>query len=315
MVLQGGLFTSLLAGQKQHSRRDQSILVVVFLLAKLLTHFIFGLILGFFGSWLIPSLTVSLIFQTMVAIFMLITALNLLGVSCFCFPNWHLPRFAQNISSLNTHNSLMRPIILGSITILIPCGVTQSMELLAIGTGNALQGGLVMIVYVLGTIPLFLALGLIASSMMESWYRKSLKIAALVLIALALYSLNGVLLVLDSPVNLSGFLEPIINNHTVEVEKAKILPVENLQLVRIKIDSRGYNPSYVRVKKDVPVELTLESKNAYSCALSFILREFNLSVTLKPNDRKVINFTPQEAGKFRFSCSMGMYTGILEVVD
>mgnify|MGYP006422000029 CR=1 FL=1 len=70
----------------------------------------------------------------------------------------------------------------------------------------------------------------------------------------------------------------------------------------------------INCKKGVPVNLTLNSNDVYSCALSFVFREFGIRASLKSTDSQSFVFTPNKAGRYTFSCSMGMYTGVLEVI-
>jgi plastocyanin domain-containing protein len=77
----------------------------------------------------------------------------------------------------------------------------------------------------------------------------------------------------------------------------------------------GYSPRLISVKKGIPVKLTLTSNDVYSCALSFILPEFGIKTFLASTDQKTFTFTPTRTGRFNFTCSMGMYTGVLEVKE
>jgi plastocyanin domain-containing protein len=88
-----------------------------------------------------------------------------------------------------------------------------------------------------------------------------------------------------------------------------------VQKVTISVSNGGYSPKAFRVKKDVPVELTLEAgAGVYSCATAFTFREFKIVDYLKPGDSNVHTFTPTEKGIFTFACSMGMYSGTMEVI-
>ncbi|PIR61830.1 MAG: hypothetical protein COU66_01715, partial [Candidatus Pacebacteria bacterium CG10_big_fil_rev_8_21_14_0_10_44_11] len=75
----------------------------------------------------------------------------------------------------------------------------------------------------------------------------------------------------------------------------------------------GYSPNYVRVKQGVPVQLTLTSNKVYSCALSFVFPEFKIKTFLDATDSQTFTFTPTKKGKFTYTCSMGMYSGVMEV--
>jgi plastocyanin domain-containing protein len=133
---------------------------------------------------------------------------------------------------------------------------------------------------------------------------------------MAVYSLNGVLLVLNSPVTVNKFIYPITYFFSEErFSKVPTTTVTNgVQEVTITVSNNGYRPNKLIVKSGQPVKLTLQSKDAYSCAAAFIFAEFGINTFLEANDTQTFTFTPKEPGKYQFSCSMGMYTGVLEVI-
>ena len=86
------------------------------------------------------------------------------------------------------------------------------------------------------------------------------------------------------------------------------------QTAQINVLANGYSPNYIRVKKDSPVTLTLVGKDAYSCASAFRIPSLRISKNLQPNESYTFSFTPKQAGKIAFTCSMGMYSGVIEVI-
>jgi len=292
--------------------------VVMFLVAKLIAHTILGFLLGILGSAITLSLGVKLGFQTFTALFMFATAMNLLKVHpIFRYVAFQPPRFLQRyIKNTSKSRALFAPVLLGIMTIFIPCGVTQAMEVLAINTGNPVQGALTMFFFVLGTMPLFAFIGIATAKLSEGWYEKFTKVAAYALVAMAVFSINGVLLVTNSPLTLNKLVSPITYFFSDErFSNVAVTPTTNgIQTVSIEVLDNGYNPNYLKVKKGIPVELTLTSNGVYSCALSFILKEFGVRASLKATDSQTLTFTPNKAGKFIYTCSMGMYSGTLEVI-
>lgn len=351
LAMQGGLLASVIANQKEQEHDDivgdkakkkakkkekylktlqkknfslQSfdqldwLPVLMFLLTKLIAHTILGFLLGLLGSKISLSLGMRLGFQTFTAIFMFATAMNLLDIHpIFRHLAFQPPKFLQRlIRGTSKSQALFAPAVLGFMTIFIPCGVTQAMEVLAINSGSAISGALIMFSFVLGTSPLFALLGVATAKLSEGWYEKFTKFAAAVLIGMAVYSVNGVLLVVDSPITVNKIVRPITYFFSSErFEQANSVGVKNgIQQVKIDVLSRGYQPNYIKVKSGVPVEMTLESNGVYSCALAFVFREFGINTHLKSTDIKSFTFTPTKKGSYRFSCSMGMYTGIMEVI-
>lgn len=347
LALQGGLLASVIANQKEEeyksiiedSKKEKNKLnsqtfvrknfslqsfdvldwmpVVMFLGTKLIAHTILGFSLGLLGSVISLSLGVRLIFQILTALFMFATAMNLLDVHpIFRYIVFQPPKFLQRmVRNSSKSKALFAPFILGLMTIFIPCGVTQAMEVLAINSGNPINGALIMFFFVLGTIPIFAILGVATAKLSEGWYKKFTKIAAAALIIMTVYSLNGVLLVINSPITFNKIVSPI--SQTVFEKNKSVSSIESandkVQKITIEVINSGYRPNYVRVKKGIPVELTLKSNGTYSCALYFVFREFGIKEFLESTDSRTITFIPTKTGKYIFSCSMGMYTGTMEV--
>ena len=179
-------------------------------------------------------------------------------------------------------------------------------------------GALIMFFFVLGTSPVFGIVGVAAAKLSETFKDNFMKIAAAILIFLGLSSLNGVLIVLDSPITFGSITRPISYFFSEErfasSASSDVAVINGKQQVFINVLSNGYSPNYVRVKVGVPVELTLQTKDTYSCASFFLFKEFNINLQLSANDTQSVVFTPTKKGSFPFSCSMGMYSGIMEVI-
>jgi uncharacterized protein len=351
LAVQGGLLTSVIANQKDQERdeilKDKKKIkskkkekylaalqkknfslqsfdqldwmpVLMFLTTKLIAHTILGLLLGILGSTITLNLEVKLAFQVFTALFMFATAMNLLDVHpVFRLVAFQPPKFLQKvIRNSSKSRALFAPAVLGLMTIFVPCGVTQAMEVLAINSGNPIQGALIMFVFVLGTSPLFALLGLATAKLSEGWYQKFTKFAAYVLVAMAVYSINGALIVINFPITLSNMVRPVSSFFSNDESKKDLIStVENgSQQITIQVLNRGYNPDYFKVKKGVPVKLTLQSNGVYSCALAFVFREFGINTFLESTDQQSFIFTPSKTGRFTFACSMGMYVGTMEVI-
>ena len=330
LALQGGLLASVIANQKEQEHDNNTgnnnisanskdwLPVVMFLVAKLTIHTILGFFLGLLGSVISLSLGLRLTFQILTALFMFATAMNLLNVHpIFRYIVFQPPRFLQRlIRNSSKRKAIFAPSLIGLMTIFVPCGITQAMEVLAINSGSPLNGALIMFFFVLGTSPLFGILGFATTKLSEGWYKKFTKFASAALIIMAIYSINGVLLVINSPITLNRIFSPLANIFSKkDVTTSESVIKGDVQQVAIEVLNNGYNPNYIKVKKGVPVEFTLKSNGVYSCALSFIFQEYGIRVSLQSTDVKTFNFTPANTGKYQFSCSMGMYRGIMEVVN
>ncbi len=336
-ALQGGFLASAIANQKleQVERGGKAIApgsfgvddwgpVTAFLTAKLLIHMALGALLGVLGGVLVLSATPRLIFQAVVSLFMIATAGNLLEIHpIFRYLSMRPPRFAYKlIKNTTSRRALFTPALLGLLTIFIPCGVTQAMEVLAINSGSPVVGALTMGAFVAGTAPMFFVIGIATAKFSEVWRRHFLRAAAAVLVIMGLVGLNGVATALDAPLALDrlgpklvALLPPYNMDKAAQLAEPTVAVVDGVQKVKIAIENTGYSPSYVRVARGVPVELTLTTATGvYSCAASFTFRSFGIADYISPGTFKVHTFTPTQAGLYTFSCSMGMYTGTMEVL-
>ena len=275
LAMQGGLLASVIANQKNHSKQNKIKNldwqpVVMFLATKLVAHAVLGFLLGALGSVITLSLGVRLGFQIFTAIFMFATAMNLLDAHpIFRHLAFQTPKFLQRlIKNTSKSQNLFAPAILGLMTIFVPCGVTQAMEVLAINSGNPLYGALIMLFFVLGTSPLFAILGIITTKLSDTWNKKFSKFAATILIIMAIYSLNGVLLVVNSPLTINKLISSITNSFSSNKnnQSTTTQSKNNMQEITINITSRGYKPNYIKVKRGIPVKLTLQSNGVYSCS-------------------------------------------------
>lgn len=336
-AMQGGLLASTIANQKRAEGKKLSPdsapssfdvgdwgPVAIFLSTKWVSHIILGFFLGALGSTITLSLSARLFFQGFAALFMFASAMNLLDLHpLFRYLAFTPPKFARKLIKNSTlANRLFAPGLLGLLTILIPCGVTQAMEVLAISSGSPTQGALIMGTFVLGTAPMFVLIGIATAKLSEVWRVYFLRSAAILLIGMALYSVNGILQVIDSPYSLQRFgprlvklLPPYDSRPASQTQDPNVKVENGIQKVTLAITNGGYTPRYFRVKQNVPVELTLETKGGvYSCATAFTFKAFDIYEILKPVDSKVNRFTPEKKGIYTFACSMGMYSGTMEVI-
>lgn len=325
-AMQGGILASTIANQKKLKVEpgfgaDDWAGVTAFLVTKLIAHIILGFFLGWLGSAITLSLSMRLFFQGFAALFMFASAMNLLEVHpIFRFMAFTPPKFARKLIKNNTTaDRLFAPGLLGFLTILIPCGVTQAMEILAISSGSPIQGALIMGTFVLGTAPMFVLIGIATAKLSEVWRIYFLRTAAVLLIAMALYSFNGILQVMDSNYSLER-LGPRIVKLLPPYDKSeqRTIPtpsiVDGVQPVTINILNSGYSPRHFAVKNGIPVKLTVNAGEVYSCATAFTFRAFGINAFVKPNTNQVFTFTPDKKGIYTFSCSMGMYSGTMEVI-
>ncbi len=307
LALQGGLLAAALTTTAEKENRTPDwIPTAVFLLGKILAYSILGGLLGLFGSVFQLSATIKIIFIVSASILMLGLAGNMLNLHpIFRYFVITPPKWAARL--LRKQSNLF---LLGALTIFIPCGVTQAMEVQAISSGNIFAGALTMFFFILGTAPVFMALGYITTRLSENFRAKFFKIAGILVIFIALSNLNAALVLANSPYTWQNFTWAFKQTFSSKNQDSII----NNQIV-ITATSGGYSPRNFTVKNNQEVTLTINSQNNRTCARAFTIPALGISRLLPVNGTEEIKFTPTQTGRIVFSCSMGMFTGVFNVVS
>lgn len=299
-AVQGGLLASALTEENKKKS------TLIFLGAKLIAYTLLGFLLGFLGSSLSISPKIQGIFQIVIGLFMIATAGRLLNIHpIFRYFVIEPPKFILRMMRNQAQaKSFFTPAFLGLMTILIPCGVTQAMMLYAIGTSNPFWGAGIMFAFVLGTSPVFFAIG-IASS--EFFKKKAFNyIAATFIFIIGIISIN-------SGQVLRGSVHTLQNYYTVMFGGSETAKVGNV--VNIEITNQGYKSDVNTLKLGVPVKLILKTSNVTSCARAFTIPDLNYFKILSASGTEVMEFTPTKLGNLTYTCSMGMYSGSFNVIQ
>lgn len=174
---------------------------------RIVAFFILGGVIGAIGSAFTLNTSATFILSLIIGIVMLILGINLLDTF-----HWakklqpSMPKFiAKHAHGVSKFNHTLTPLLVGVATFFLPCGFTQSMQLYTLTTGNFLTGGLTMLSFALGTLPV-LALISFSSFSIQNSSKAGIffKSAGLIVIMFALFNLINSLVVI-------GVLPPIFN--------------------------------------------------------------------------------------------------------
>ncbi|MCX6704925.1 MAG: sulfite exporter TauE/SafE family protein [Candidatus Woesebacteria bacterium] len=313
-AVQGGLLTSALATDEEIniSKSLRAKALTAFLISKLIAYTILGFVLGTIGKNLLITPKVQGWLQIIIGIYMIITAANLANLHPF-FRHFVItpPKFVFKLLRNQTKvKSFFTPVLLGALTILIPCGVTQAMMLLAISASNPVVSASIMFAFILGTIPVFFMIGLAANELFK--HKALAVIAALVVAGMGILSINSGQVLRGSPHTIQNYWKVAFESDT-----ADTLAVVNsgVQEVTINVSAHGYKADVNTLKVGVPVRLTLITNGVASCARAFTVPDYNLFKLLPQTGTETMEFTPTKTGLLTYTCSMGMYSGSFNVVE
>ncbi len=345
LAVQGGLLASSLAGQieadvqkmtvrsrkqrkdlrKANTHRSQlAAPILAFLAAKLVAYTLLGFLLGWVGQAFQLSPVTRAFLQIAIGVFMLGSGLRMLNVHpifrYFAFePPAFLRRKLRKTAAEGSPSSLSAPLFLGFMTVLIPCGVTQAMMAAALGTGNPLQAAALMFAFTLGTSPVFFAVSYFATQLGKKLERNFTRAIAIVILVLAIITIDSGITLAGSPVSLSRLASGIFGSPA----NAQAAPdgftlgsgtvdQGDGTVITVTVKNTSYEPRVVHAKAGVPVTLRMVSKNVRSCSLALIIPALDLFQILDPTGVREIEIPAQEAGtRMPYSCSMGMYSGII----
>ena len=201
--------------------------------------------------------------------------------------------------------------MVGVLTFFLPCGFTQAMQLYAMSTGNFWSGALIMATFAVGTTPGLLGVGGLTSALRGIMAQRFFKLAGLAVVGLAVFNISNGLNLTGLPVILSTVAQGAGQIAEVQQEGSDN---KDVQVVRMEQSGSGYSPNKFTIQAGVPVKWIVNSTNPNSCAGSLYSQQLGVRRNLQLGEN-VIEFTPKETGQIRFSCAMGMYTGVFNVID
>ena len=143
MLVGGILLTAIKNYQQHHYSRHQ--IIGTFLLGRLFSFALGGYLLGSLGQIFQLNSLISTIFMFLTSILMLVFGLDFLGLWC-----WH-HHFEHLFGDHHLPTKLWWLLAISALTFFIPCSFTNTAQLLALSSGSAWQGCLIMTIYVLGT--------------------------------------------------------------------------------------------------------------------------------------------------------------------
>jgi len=205
MAVVGGLVLSMSATFAREGDRVRP--QILFHTGRIVSFFILGGVIGALGSAFTLGTAGTFILGLLIGVVMLILGINLLDV----FPSFKrfqpaMPKFlARHALGVSELNHWLTPLLVGVATFFLPCGFTQAMQLYSLTTGSFLAGGLTMLAFALGTLPVLALIGFSSFSIRNSAKAGVFfKSAGLIVILFALFNIINSLVVI-------GLISPVFN--------------------------------------------------------------------------------------------------------
>ncbi|GAB2864361.1 hypothetical protein GCM10022221_75490 [Actinocorallia aurea] len=258
--------------------------VGVFLGAKLVAHTALGALLGVVGQAVRPGAEVRGALLVVSGVLVLYFALDLLGVP------------VRRRRKCAGPSRLRSAWLIGAATVLVPCGLTVSAELLAVTSGSAAEGAAVMAGFVLGTAPVTGVLGF-GAGLLRGRLARAL---GAVLLAVAGWTVVGGL-------RLGGWFDTA--RAPVAIDARFVAQGPAGQTVTVHALDGGYRPALLAARAGVPTVLVLRTDGTRGCTRAFEIPSRGVSVLLPERGERRIDLGVPAAGRLAFVCSAGHYPG------
>jgi len=298
---------------------------------KVLSYVIIGALFGLLGSFIAFTPALKAAIGILAGLFLVLFGLKMLNI----FPwlrklSFRTPKFlVKIIGKEQSENS--SPFIIGLLNgLMLACGPLQAMYVLAAGTGSMLEGAKLLLMFGLGTLPVMIGFGYVASMLSSRATKAIVKVSGVLVIILGLIMLNRGLalsgtgydlksIVARSQFNaLQGSPNPgdIDTSNGANQQLANNIAVQKdgYQEIRMDVLRSGWSPDTFVLKKGVPVQWIINGKEITGCNKAIQVPKYGLSFNIKKGEQ-TITFTPTESGVVSWSCWMGMIQGMFIVKD
>ena len=293
---------------------DDVVPVGGFLAGKFVSHVALGAALGALGGAVELGFRTRALLQIAAGLAMVVLAADLLGVGAV---RRVVPRppaaWGRLVRRSGRFGGALAPGLLGMATVLIPCGVTLSMEFLALASGSPLSGAAVMAAFVVGTTPLFAALGYAARRSTAALRGRLAVLAGAAVLVAGLVSINSGLTLRGSSFTAASIWRSLGGGGAAGPAAAAVTDGDGVQRLTITVRPRSYSPSRLSARAGVPTELVLRSVRATGCTSAFVFPSLGIERILPDDGDTVIPVGALRPGRHEFTCAMGMYGGTIEV--
>ncbi|WP_346110512.1 sulfite exporter TauE/SafE family protein [Nonomuraea maheshkhaliensis] len=273
---QGGLLMGLADGRHGRDRA----LVGWFLAGRLVSYTLAGALLGLLGS------AVSLPPQARAAL-LVAAGLTVAGFAVRLLRRGHGACAAPEPSAPSRR---CKAPLLGAATVLVPCGVTLSVEMLAVSSGSPLAGAAAMAGFVAGTAPAFALLGYVLRRVSRTRLARLAGVAAL---AAGLWTAG-------SGISLGGWAATA----AVPTPSMTTGGPGVVRSVTVWATREGYRPAMVEARAGEPVDVVFKLLDR-GCTGTVVIGGRDVAVPA------TVRLPPQPPGLLRYVCGMGMYAGFI----
>lgn len=193
----------------------------------------------------------------------------------------------------------------GAATFFLPCGFTQAVQLYAFSTESPRAAAAIMATFAIGTAPALLAL-----AGAPALVRGSLKVP--ILRALGVVVVGFAVINASSALRLAG-VDFAVGAPLPQAISSNITLTSTDQTISTTQHGSGYSPGESVIYAGRPTHWVMTSTAPFSCAASLSSPDLGVHGVLS-SGANIIELPTLPAGTYRYSCTMGMYSGRIVVI-
>jgi len=306
----GGFVLGYTARNAARGRHSYTLSHVAYGAGKTLSYTTIGGLFGYLGSIFAFTPFLRGGVGILAGIFLVLMGISMLRLFPALRIGFRLPgvlrQFIQKES--RRHRS---PFAIGLLNgLMIACGPLQALYVMAAGTGSALEGAARLFMFGVGTLPVLLGFGVMASLISHRATDRLLRASAVFVVAIGLVMINRGLVLTGAGYDLrtAATLASSTFDHWLEGWKSGAPAAAGPQIIRMVVTRSGYHPDRFELRQGVPVRWIIEGRDLTYCNRRITVPSLGLEFDIVPGEQ-VVEFVPNRSGVIPWSCWMGMIPG------
>jgi len=288
---------------------------------KTISYTVIGATFGLLGAFIAFTPMLRGVAGMLAGAFLIVFGLNMLGLFAPLRRfRLGLPGPVQNLIYAEEMRSRHRPFVIGLLNgLMIACGPLQAMYVMAAGTGSALEGAKMLFAFGVGTLPVLLSFGVLATLISSALTHRLLRLSGAIVVILGAVMINRGLILTGSGYDLRSVIATLKQAGGAPAAlpqdaTAAARPRPAFQTIEMDVIESGYTPNHFVLLRGVPVKWVINGKEVTPCNHRIVVPSLNLEFDVKPG-LQTIEFTPDKAGHIPWSCWMGMKHGDFDVIE
>lgn len=207
--------------------------------------------------------------------------------------------------------------LMGAVTFFLPCGFTQAMQLLAVSTGNPIEGAMIMGAFAVGTAPGLLSLGGLTSIVKGAFARRFFRIIGVVVIVMAMLNFSNGLNLAGVKLSLDNLIPKSAPTSVSSVTEQSGATGDSVVLNAIYQSGKDISPSKFTAKVGQKTTLTVDVKdNGSGCMSTIMIIGLNDTPQYLQKGKKILlDFVASQPGTYTIACAMGIPRGSITVTE